>query len=819
MTCVVYKRQHRKLDRYFNSISTLPPYYNGVVPTIKLLDFSEENLARLTIVSYYVRGFERRHWTKLCKEMERNRFDKNFVENVKLSFLKFKWLSALRPQMRVHLLWIFKNLLNVDGQKFYKTVKDYYFDQHPGYGMEQAMEYVYKSRGEWGKYSRTMQYLEKEGTRWFVPTSFFPLIDPGKSLKMPLAFLPYSVDFEKKQLFRNMFSTYIAKLEVKSLFVPPVDILDKIGNNKYNDGGFVRSDFMAPERSFDSSFLYQKFITQPLSMREVWLPGKGIKINNTFWMVVCSQLLHADMRYPCTDKEELWRRIGPKITGPMSRFDISGFGFQFLREWLEIGAACICELYPNSILDDLYGGLVHILNNVEVEMEDGKKVKPPRGIGLGYYEDLKTLCVLALLDEFDPLSLYGDQGLLSLETSFDAVQRLIDFQFVVDFEKVEWVGSTERPTIKWAGASFNEVEVIGIDKFSDDLAGAFFQEFHWERKFSLRSVMESNPSVYNQVQRRLQFLYQRFFGWEFFREESRCHFDNMGISMFGYQSGWDRTYKVAERKTPFEATLFSTHFVTPFKAISKKAYPRRMSKDFSVSRKKIFRNTDLNYRFMYDYLSPRYLYKKDKPSIGERVLPQWADLLYFVNHGKISGSLTWGLSPPAIESAYKQYPNSSNPCHVKASGGRRPLTNWRAPEVLDLSSFEEMEVLRDVSRRDLPRVNRADTQQDPAWSEDPLYRDTDLNRYHSDLGGKRPPSVTLSDLVDEADVRAHFTKAMRVDMTHGTITRVADVLALVPGLLERDSPQQDDPMSSAFNDQEDESIGGEDIDLILEDYI
>jgi hypothetical protein len=381
------------------------------------------------------------------------------------------------------------------------------------------------------------------------------------------------------------------------------------------------------------------------------------------------------------------------------------------------------------------------------------------------------------------------------------------------------VGSTERPTIKWAGASFNEVEVRGTDKFSDDLAGAFFQEFHWERKFNLHSLMESNPKLYNSVQHRLQFLYQRYFGWEFFREEARCHFDNCGISMFGYQFGWDRTYKVAKEATPFEATLFSTHFVSPFKAISKKAYPRKISKDFSITRKRIFKNTTPNYRFMYDYLSPRYLYKKEKAVIGERVLPQWADLLYFVNHGKISGSLTWGLSPPGIVSAYHQYPDSSNPCHVRATGGRRPLTLWRVQDVLDSSSYEEMEFLRDVSRRDLPRVNRADTHQDPVWSEDPLYRDTDLNRYNPQIGDKRPPSIALSDLLDEDDVRAHFTKVMRVDMTHGTITRVADVLALIPGLLERDLSNEEVAISSdEIELQEDLEIDYDEIDLMLEEY-
>jgi hypothetical protein len=810
--------RYSKLDSYLYSIRDIRPYVKGVLPQNKLIEFNEPNLARLSIVQRYTRGFDLRHWKLLSGEMARNRFSEDFQNTILISFLKFKLLAALRPQMRGTLIWIFKNLLVVEDQKFYRQIKDFYYDQNKEYGMEEAMRAVYESRGEWDKYTRISRYLEREDDRWFVPSSFFPLVDPNKSLKMPLAFVPYCIDYEKKMLFRSKFSAYLDKLGIEDLFVPPTDILDKIGNNKYNDGGIPRPDHSPPERSFDSKFLYQKFITQPLQIREVWLPGKGIKIANTFWQVVCSQILSRDHRYPDGDIVSMWERIRDRLTGPLVRFDLSGFGFQFPREWLEIGASCICERYPNSILDEMFGILCDILNNVEVTMESGKVERPPRGIGLGYFEALKTLSIFALLDEYNPLSLYGDQGLLSLEVAFEAIQQLSTFCFIVDFEKVEWVGSTTRPTVKWAGASLNEVEVRGIDKFLENLSGAFFQKFHWERKSTLLSVMETSPSLYSQCRKKLIFMYQRIFGHEFSFGEARSHFNNGGINMFRYQIGWDRTYKVGREKVPFDPLLYDSTFVTPFKALLKKSYPMRLAKEFSKKRKLEYRKTRPNWRYLYDYIDPVYRYKNDKPQIGERTLPLWADMLYFALHGKVSGSLTWGLSPPAIRRAYEKYAGDTAPCKTKATGGRTRVTRWSRQEVMDHLQVLEMETLESVSRRDLTKVRRNDLTQDPAWGEDPLYRDTDLNRYSTVQPDKRAASVSLSDLLDTDEIRAHFTKKVRTNMTVGEVTAVRDLGEDFLNLLNQDPPTQEDAGSDFGVEGSEVDFDEVEIDDIMNEY-
>jgi hypothetical protein len=188
--------------------------------------------------------------------------------------------------------------------------------------------------------TRICDYFNDAQAELWVPYNAFPLIFFEKR-RMDLAFLDKpELDLER---IKDLVRRYLFKLDLKELFVPPPDILYKIGNQYYNDNGVIKSDYERPEK-FDSGFKYQFFMAQPLQPREVWLPSKKIKHNNIFWMLLCRQFIKCDPTYPSSEPELVWERL--KNIKSFFRFDISGFGFQFIREYLQVLVEVIEEMYP-----------------------------------------------------------------------------------------------------------------------------------------------------------------------------------------------------------------------------------------------------------------------------------------------------------------------------------------------------------------------------------------------------------------------------------------------------------------------------------------
>jgi hypothetical protein len=747
-------------------------YQDGVVRPLKVIPFNNENNIRLAQVGYWCRGFERRHWRKLLTNMLSQQYPQQFVENIKQSWLSFKLLATCYKSSQKDLVWIFKNFLSVEDQKFYKDIKDSFFDKDFYSPLEKGIVDLYIKEGTWPRIRRLMDYFRNTPSAFIAPMSCFPLVDPNKSEKMPLCMVPLDVTPELMTEFRNVFHDYILKLGVESIKFYPPDVLDKVGNQKYNDGGIPRHDFEKPQVSFDSSFLYQKFIAQPHQMREVWLPGKAIKINNSFWMSICRQFLVKDLRYPDPDVAITYDRIKDRLTMPVYRFDISGFGFQYPRWILESAASVLCELYPMSLMDENFTIMTEIFKNITVQ-KDLEFIKPIRGIGLGYYEDLKTLAMLAILDKYDPISLYGDQGLLDLWQG-EAIGELQRFGFIVEFDKVECIGTTPYPTMKWAGASMSQAHLDTSRRFFDNLRGAFFSRFHWERKLALRSISRSFPD-YRRVQKKLFYLYENFFGYEFYPKDSLGHFDNCGLSMYNYTSGYSKLYKVQRLVAPFDPILFSLQYLTPFKAATRKIYPWSLAKEFQIKRKTVYRATPYGDCTPYDYCYPRVRMANETIERRLDILPAWADMLYIARYGKSSGSFTFGLSPPGLKDAYLKYPLSTLPARCAVSGGYRVLTRFAAPGIPTAEAVEECELLAELTSVEGSRIRRADLLQDPIWSEDLLYRDSNLLGPFIGQKRKSPPTLN-SSLFDSNDVRDALVGNLSRKMAHGEVLRVSDLL-------------------------------------------
>jgi hypothetical protein len=681
---------------------------------------NDRNNSMLRQVSYWLRGFGYRHWRQLHENMQKNKFDLNFIKHIKLSFFKFKFARMLTPEASKNLIWIWKNCLDLNGQKFYNDSYDNVMD----IGVDKWYYYTAK----WDpKYTRLEEYFRNIDMSLWLPMNAFPLIQFKKD-RMYLSELP-KPEFDEKELYEKLFS-FLTRIELTELFIPPPDILFKIGNQLYNDNGVPTKDYNRATK-YDSNFLYQEFMAQPLQPRQVWLPGKKIKHNNIFWMIVGRQFLSRLPAYPSTDPEKLFERFKGKWLD-VSRFDISGFGFQFPREYLIILTRVIRELYPCTPLEMMGEELENLFNKVSVDMPNGEVKHPPRGTGLGYYEDLKTLVMMALLDQYQPISVYGDQGIMDTTMGLMAMFELQRWGFVFkDDDKFITYSSTGTSPyqIKWAGYQIDANSIRKSKDIINPLIGALFLEQHWERKNSLMSFAKENKDIYAKYEKRIIRAYELYHGSEFYRGELTNSFeDGVGISLKAKPTfGFKKDYKMKDFRVPYSDTFFEVPFATPFKRRNAKIWPKGIGKEFSIQRQRIFKSSPFIDSSVYYYSNPRIEYNNVYRA-DTRMLPEWAEFLYIFMHNSSSGSFTHNLTPEKLDNAIQNYQHSPDPIRALKQGGYRILDFYHRKSIPSEEWLRIVERLKTVERRQLDYIQRADIPTSIQWAEDPMYYTEDLYR-------------------------------------------------------------------------------------------
>jgi hypothetical protein len=491
---------------------------------------------------------------------------------------------------------------------------------------------------------------------------------------MPLSF--ESFDKEKANLpkFRELVKKYLRDLNIKNLFIPPPEMILKVASSRYNDGGEVKRDFQRPEKSFESGFLYQSFNPKPLSTREVWLPDKSTKINNAFWMIIGRQILKSDPIYPDDDPKITHERIKHKLKYFIHIFDISGFGLQYPRELLAIVAEEIVRLFPNPDLFEARDIFKRILSSVKVEMPDGTFVYPPRGIGLGYYEDLKTIGMMALLKPHNPVSVYGDQGILGLDGE-DALQDLKDAGFIIK----EGKSARHVGPVKWSGWIMTPLQCIKPRERWHGIVSLFQGEYHWERKQILRSYATTFEDFYKKNDRKISFYYELFFGHEFRRGDSLGNFQNSGVSLTtlpftGKLKGWQVDRMVAPTDTIIDNYIYESPFFTEWK--------RADAKKFSIKRKETYRRSLPCSTELVEYVNPRLeMHKSIVPKLNPlaRAISDSNEVKLLVNYGLSTGKFTFGLHGNELLKALSYCSRARNPFEAYATGGYSVKTVWRCP--------------------------------------------------------------------------------------------------------------------------------------------
>jgi hypothetical protein len=743
--------------------------------------------------------------------MKNHNLDQEIINQVIKCGCALKMLSHIYPSLWPLANVLFKNCLILEKQVMYNEVLE-----HASNSLR-VMKGVPFSNFNFGSYNDPLfielyrLILQIDPEQW-IPLTVFPVWEYKKP-RMDLCLEPFAPSFDSTLEVKRLVKRYIMSLDIKFLELPPHDVLEKVGRKRYNDGGEVKFDHVKPEYSRDSGFLYQEFLTKPLVPREVWLPGKNIKRNNAFFMSIGRQILTKDSLYPSSDIQETWERIRNKLD-EFIYFDISGFGFQFPRSYLKACADAIRELYPSSVMDEEYFELMRILNNVEVQKGITKIYPPDRGIGLGYYEDLKTMVMIAILHKYTPFSVYGDQGLLGPKVGMEGVSALQHFGFIIKNKKSEY----RQRIVRWSGYTMTKHNLYKPKRLSEDLSGLFSLSFHYQRKEFLRSLYEQDQEHYlKHIEPYMPFLYEKFFSYEFFKGDSAWHIDNGGVSFSApYVSGYTRTQIVQRMVDPGVQYGYGCFVESP---LSLEVSVKEASK-FSKERRIAFKKTVPINDQVIEYSMPRYSFKRKNTKRNTGIFPEWLDINLFFKYGRQSGTLTRGLQGEDLYRAITQYKFSRNPFEIFVNGGYKLLTMERSrrgsceEHLLLAQAFEEWDLIHPnrVNRIDVP-LNPLDTARDDKYRvytyladqglfTPPPWRVDRAKRIRSSVGSQQRKKFKFSRKPKEKEDlhKMHFFKAA------GMPTSLASSIASL----------STDTEVEGSSSEEEESPLEEDLDLYLD---
>jgi hypothetical protein len=538
-----------------------------------------------------------------------------------------------------------------------------------------------------GDFLRIAQiYLNLDMEIW-ITEKIFPRIYFRKESKLEYSFAPYEFSDQKLKDFRLRVKDMLGHIGLEKLFVPPPESCMSADLKLYNDSGVVRKDWEKPEYSTTCGFLLQVFNPRPLGTREVWLPDYSTKVNNSFWMTIGRQFLLNSHWFPSDDAKETYERIAPRLTeGFFGYFDISAFGLQYPRELLEIIAEEISHYYPNpDLLDQLRLFKKLVCRDFPLQISKDKFVYPKRGIGLGYYEDLKTLGIMAILMPWHQsvISLYGDQGLISLHRKNfkymkELMQELRSFNFIIKENKVD----TKLGVVKWSGWTMGTTKVPGGKlrkrcQMTSSFCAIFDGEYHWERKNRVNSFYEEYPE-YKKRFKRFAFDYESTYGWEFHPGDSFNSYKQCGVSPHMYmQVGATKFYRVQRLKTPKDQIIDNLVYSTPLFMDWKRTESRR----FNNYRHSVYHSTR-GLSEVFEYMNPVFELNKTikfKPTSLQRAVSDRMEMRMIALKGLSVGKFTYGIPQVSWGAALRKYSLAPNPFEALATGGYTVFTKWHHP--------------------------------------------------------------------------------------------------------------------------------------------
>jgi len=645
------------------------PLIGSVLKPIREIPITAENLQILKVYCVMTRNFKGTSLRQMIKRTKH--FNGVHLDAFVRAWSALKLIQDLEPVTRPLCYFILRNMWDIDFQVRYHKNVDFLSNSYRfSLKVKPFVRTDFKTQDMYDLYM-ILKDLDQE---YWIPSTIFPSYAYRAEGKTWLSLMSVKLTEDRLDHFEGMVYNYIKSLKVNDLFVPPPDVCLRAGSSRYNDDGTIKRDFERPKHSVDCSFMLQVFNTNALVTREVWLPDKSTKINNSFWMIIGRQLLKADPTYPDEDPMVTWDRIKDKLKEQFLYFDLTGFGLQYPRELLKRVALVIARLYPSVYMGEQEAIFRRILDSVKVSLSSTKVIYPVRGIGLGYYEDLKTIGINAILYGLDRVSVYGDQGIISGSNSGNAIFRLKQADFYMKPGKHEY----RRGAIRWSGWSMQPNVIKRSKLLFEPLISLFTSEYHWERKLILESYFKQGfHNFYYKWDTKLSFFYEYFFGFEVTKGDSLWHFSNGGVSCrmprtTGLVKGW----KFERLKSPKDYVEDNVVYETPFFT----EWKRSDSKKFSIMRKNAYKFSNPVSSEVFEYINPIVSLKHTKvpqlPHIARCVSDSYETKLV-VNHLMTTGKLTFGLSSNQLIKALITCAHARNPFEAYATGGYRILTPWR----------------------------------------------------------------------------------------------------------------------------------------------
>jgi hypothetical protein len=492
------------------------------------------------------------------------------------------------------------------------------------------------------------------------PVGCLPRIYFEKESKMKWAFeeRPTQVMIDS---FRGKFQRFLAKYAPKEIFVCPSSATMKTGDQKFNDDGVIKLDHEVANNP-DCGFLYQKFVTQPLQIRECWLPSKALKTNSTGWFEIVKPFFN-NIPYALYGKtsEEIAEILQPSMGRKLKGYDFFAYGLQYPREYLVVMGEEIAMLYPSVELTELTIIMTELLKAPSVTMPDGKVLYPPRGIGLGYYETLKTLGTMAILDEYCPVAVWGDEGLLPIKSFKAAMISCKTLGFFENTEKRQTY-NTENGLF-WAGMFLSRNGTFSTcSEYWLGLNGSWGAQTHHERK----STFCMTPTRDTRTKMIFAYCLEKTYGFEFFRGE--CFSNHLNGGMMGESNavlGHDRSANILAllhmKKEERENYLFYYKISAP-----------RVGENIKLSlqRRKAWKQEPRFTVTEYLTLHPRTsITDSEIPRLDSlaRTLPSRIQMRLLLWHRLYTERLTFGYTPEEMYNVFSKYSGYSDPLRASVS--------------------------------------------------------------------------------------------------------------------------------------------------------
>jgi hypothetical protein len=630
------------------------------------MPITDSNERQVTSAARCFRGFKYRELRKWIAQLPDVAEDKVVRDNLIRTACYLK-VHAELYNCHKYCKYMFKNYLLASQQDKYQ--KDIIFLSDLVYSREDE-EVILKERSKVDWYS-TIDSDRTDKQDILVCLSGFPRwelqIGKDKESKMGLAMLP-PPKAQNIARVRDLIDSFLDKIELPDhITIPNEEEIVNASTQKY----LARGDIME-DRDYHAmghgDFLYQSFMTGPLTLREVWLPSPEYKRSSKFWHLVITQIIK-DLPYNAFAKSEfqIWQQVGERLCKHKT-LDLKGFGLQFPKEYCYEALDAISKRYP--YLKEEADRACAYIGNINV-IEGNNYHKTTRGTGLGYFENLKCLVMFAIYQNYYLVSSFADDSLISSDHYDAAVGAISELELVLNKEKS---GIEREDHAHFVGADLNIDEINLLDRDSSEVSAIFNCRFHWERK-----ALCSNLEAWQQAT--VAYHCYRIYGREFNKYEVFTHVSEGGYLSIVPRKGGESREKYACMYNPpnDQGTWKPPEVLADLIAI--KAIDR--SKINRIRKERYRKNIHIDMDAYYALKPPIDLGPEKIYDDGREPYPDWAE------RALISLDLTGGasvglLSRDEVMYAMREYSYAQDPLAVLSRGMRRlevtPIPTHRCAE-------------------------------------------------------------------------------------------------------------------------------------------